>query len=75
MWLVLGEECEENPARTLHPDWFEVLSLWRICNAGQGYTTLPDSGAVNDQSAWLMDAFAKLSSMEARHREQERAKG
>jgi len=29
---------------------------------GAGY--LPDAGGINDQSAWLMDAFGIMSSME-----------
>ncbi len=71
-WIVLDEEWDENPARAVGAEWFEVLRLWRICNAGQGYTVLPDSGGVNEQSAWLMDAFATLNRLEAQHRDRER---
>ena len=37
----------------------------RICRGGMGYALLPDAGGVNDQAAWLLDAFAHLGALEA----------
>lgn len=35
-----------------------MLGLWQYCRDSMGgYARLPDDGGVNDQSAWLMDAF------------------
>ena len=42
-----------------------MIRLLRICRGGMGYALLPDAGAVNDQAAWLLDAFAHLGALEA----------
>ncbi len=47
------------------PEWLEVVRLWRLCRGSMGYGLLPDGGGVNDQAAWLLDAFALLSSLDA----------
>jgi hypothetical protein len=58
-----------NPRRLVTPEWLEVLRLWRLCQSGLGgYAHWPDAGGVNDQSAWLLDAFALLASLEAEAR-------
>ncbi len=62
---MLGEDWQENPARITPPEWFEVIRLWRVCRGAMGYALLPDAGGVNDQAAWLLDALAQLSAMEA----------
>ena len=40
-----------------------------------GYALLPDAGGVNDQAAWLLDAFAQLGAMEAEADRQAREAG
>ena len=76
MWLALGDPWPLNPALTLDAAWFDVVRLWRICRGGMGGTTLlPDPGAVNDQSAWLMDAMSMLSRIEAEADKAEREAG
>jgi hypothetical protein len=42
----------------------DVVRLWRLFQGGFGAGYLPDAGGVNDQSAWLMDAFSLLTSFE-----------
>ena len=62
---MLGEAWDENPRDRVTPDWLEVIRLMRICRGGMGYALLPDAGGVNDQAAWLLDAFAQLGALEA----------
>lgn len=69
---MLGEAWGQNPKAVTPPEWFEVIRLWRICRGGMGYGLMPDAGGVNDQSAWLLDAFAALGAMEARADEEAR---
>jgi hypothetical protein len=40
-----------------------------------GYALLPDAGGVNDQAAWMLDAFAVLSRVEAEADKAERDGG
>lgn len=60
------EEWPENP-RWMVPDAFHALvRLWATCRIGMGgYGSWPDAGGVNEQAAWLLDAFAVLSGAEA----------
>lgn len=37
-----------------------------------GYASWPDAGGLNDQSAWLMDAFAVLAAAQSEWEETER---
>jgi hypothetical protein len=62
---VLGEAWDTNPREIVTPDWLEVIRLLRLCRGGMGYALLPDAGGVNDQPAWLLDAFAHLGALEA----------
>jgi hypothetical protein len=71
--VVLGEEWDLNPALTVGEEWFDLLRLWRVCRGGMsGTTLLPDAGGVNDQAAWLIDAFGRLSGLDAEADEAER---
>lgn len=49
------------------PDAFHaVVRLWSACRVGMGgYATWPDAGGVNDQAAWLVEAFGILSAADA----------
>jgi hypothetical protein len=48
------------------------VQLWATCRGEAGIAHWPDAGAVNDQAAWLVDAFATLASIDAGWREDER---
>jgi hypothetical protein len=52
-----------------------VVALWRWCQGDGGLAQLPDGGGVNDQAAWIMDAFAVLGTAEAELRRQDKAGG
>lgn len=52
-----------------------MIRLLRLCRGGMGYALLPDAGGVNDQAAWLLDAFAQLGAMEAEADRQAREAG
>jgi hypothetical protein len=65
-WLVAGEEWAENPRHTMPPDWHEFVLLWDACRGGMGgVQTWPDAGGVNDQAAWVVDAFRRLGAISA----------
>lgn len=40
--------------------------LWRYFRSGLGAGYLPDPGGLNDQSAWVIEAFGVMSAAEAR---------
>lgn len=51
----------------------EVVQLWAQCRGEMGMAQLPDPGGINDQAAWVMDAFATCGAAEAELQKQERA--
>lgn len=74
-WIVAGAEWAENPRHTLPPEWADFVRLWDACRGGMGgIASWPDAGGVNDQVAWLVDAFRLLASLNAELDEQERPK-
>ena len=42
-----------------------MLGLWSMCRGEMGMARLPDEGAVNDQSSFVMSAFGVLNGAEA----------
>lgn len=46
----------------IDPVWHDFVRLWFVCRGEAGIQTWPDAGGVNDQAAWIVDAFAALSS-------------
>ena len=65
-WLIAGEEWAENPRFVLPAAWPEFVRLWAACRAGMGgVATWPDAGGLNDQAAWIVDAFARLANIDA----------
>lgn len=79
-WITCGEWRGQavlwwrNPRLLLPRPWFMAVSLWRQSQGGMGRGWLPGAGGVNDQPAWLLDAFAVLAAEEARIDKAERAK-
>jgi hypothetical protein len=61
-----------NPRALVPDDIWPVLRLWSWCRGEFGLTHLPDSGGVNDQASWVMDAFAILAEVDAELREAEK---
>jgi hypothetical protein len=42
--------------------WAEFVGLWDACRAGMGgVASWPEAGGVNDQPAWVVEAFGVLS--------------
>ena len=70
----MGDEpWPHNPAWTVPQDTRGVVRLWAACRGGMGgYSSWPDDGGVSDQAAWLVDAFAVLTSASAAWDEAER---
>lgn len=65
-WLLAGEEWAENPRHTIAPAWFDIVRLWDACRGGMGgIQTWPDAGGVNDQAAWIVDAFRSIAAINA----------
>jgi hypothetical protein len=63
----------ENPRITTPRAFIEFVQLWFACRAGMGgYAAWPDAGGVNDQAAWIVDAFATVSAIDADISEQRR---
>ena len=55
-----------NPRHLLPAAWFRVVALWRQSQGGMGRGWLPQAGGINDQPAWLLDAFGILAAEEHR---------
>jgi hypothetical protein len=46
--------------------FYHVVRLWSRCQSGMGgYAQLPGPGGINDQPAWLIEAFGILSAEDA----------
>ena len=65
-WLVGGEPWAENPRLIIAEPWHAFVRLWAACRGGMGgIAHWPDPGGVGDQAAWVVDAFAALSGIDA----------
>ena len=66
-----------NPRHLLPAAWIRCVALWRHSQGGMARGWLPEAGGVNQQPAWLIEAFGILSAEERRldEREREREKG
>ena len=71
--MVAGEPWPGgNPRLTVPPAWHDVVRLWAVCrDPDGGVAHWPDDGGVGDQAAWLVDAFATLSTIYAKMVESE----
>jgi hypothetical protein len=50
-----------NPIYAIPAAIFHIVSLWNRCQSGMGgLAQLPDAGGLNNQAAWLVEAFAIL---------------
>lgn len=57
-WDIAGEFYPDNPAKRIGHGERAVIALWDAARGGEfGAGPLPDTGGVNDQSAWLLDAL------------------
>jgi hypothetical protein len=71
-WLIMGEVQGRavlwlrNPRHLLPQAWLRVVSLWRQSQGGMARGWLPEAGGVNQQPAWLMEAFGILAAEESR---------
>lgn len=73
--MVNGERWRINPRVCLPAVYFHVVRLWFRCRGGMGgLAHLPERGGLNDQPAWLMEAFNHLANTEA-ELEREKAPG
>lgn len=71
--MVGTELWTENPALVVPLAFRRVVTVWSMCRAGMGgYACWPDAGGLNDQSAWLMDAFSVLAAAQSEWEEAER---
>lgn len=60
-WIIGDEEFADNPAAGVTAEHQHVAALWQAWRGGEfGGGPLPDPGGVNDQAAWLFDAFAVM---------------
>jgi len=63
---VGGEEWPDNPRYKVPEPFHVFVRLWAVCRSGMGgLAHWPDAGGVNDQAAWVVDAFSALAAMEA----------
>lgn len=79
-WVVpeAGEGAREfrlrvNPRIWAGPAAAQVVRLYLRHRGGMAPGPLPEAGGVNDQPAWLMDAFGMLAGIEAAWDRAERA--
>ena len=77
-WIICGEWRGvavlwwRNPRHLLPRPWLHLVGLWRLSQGGMGRGWLPGAGGVNDQPAWLLEAFNILSAEDARIDKMER---
>lgn len=65
-WEVAGERWRLNPRAVLPPAYFHVVRLWMRSRSGfGGFAALPEAGGLNNQPAWLLEAFNVLANAEA----------
>jgi hypothetical protein len=64
--LVGGDAWAENPRLVIAEPWHAFVRLWAACRGGMGgIAHWPDAGGVNDQAAWVVDAFTALGGIDA----------
>jgi hypothetical protein len=51
------------------------VRLWSACQGAEGTAHWPDAGGINDQAAWVVDAFRALANADHRMREQRSKRG
>ena len=65
-WLVAGDVWPDNPRLVIPAPWHDFVRLWAACQGGMGGVAhWPDAGGVADQAAWVVDAFAMLTTADA----------
>lgn len=62
----------DNPRLAVPRPWHDFVRLWAACRGEAGVAHWPDGGSLNDQAAWIVDAFATLAGIDAGWRETER---
>jgi hypothetical protein len=55
-----------NPRHLLPAAWGRVVAAFNLSRGGMGRGWLPEGGGVNDQPAWMIEAFSILAGEEAR---------
>lgn len=66
-WWLCGEvRWWRNPRHLLPAAWLHAARLWHQSRGGMGRGWLPEAGGVNDQPAWLVEAFGVLNAEQAR---------
>jgi hypothetical protein len=75
-WDVGGAVWRHNPRHLVPKRIFHVVKLWNRCRSGMGgFAALPDAGGINQQPAWLMNAFSVLEAADERLRAAEKPEG
>lgn len=71
-----SEPWPQNPAWIVPEPYRELVRLWALCRRPEGgYAGWPDPGGLNDQPAWLVDAFRQLGGTAALWDEERRKRG
>lgn len=71
--MVAGEPWPgDNPRIAIPAEWHDFVRFWSACRGESGIAHWPDAGGVGDQAAWIVDAFAALSSIDWEWREADR---
>ena len=55
-----------SPRALLPSAWGRVVAAFYLSRGGMGRGWLPEAGGINDQPAWIIEAFAILAGEEAR---------
>lgn len=58
----------DNPRLVLDPAWLDFVHLWHVCRDEAGIRHWPEEGGIGAQAAWLVEAFAILTSLDAQWR-------
>lgn len=71
----MGKEYRTNPRELVEPWAFHVVQTWALCRGEFGMLHFPDTGGVNDQAAWLMEAFGVCADAEIKLKAEAKALG